>query len=46
MVLVTDRGEKGAIYSNALQIGQKIVLRRPSLPRNSAPVQVVQNGNR
>ena len=43
--LVTDMGEKVAIYSNALQSGQKIVLRGSDGLRDGAPVKVVQNGN-
>ncbi len=43
--LVTDMGEKVAIYSNALQTGQPIVLRGGDGLRDGAPVKVVQNSN-
>jgi multidrug efflux pump subunit AcrA (membrane-fusion protein) len=43
--LVTDMGEKVAIYSNALRSGQKIVLRGSDGLRDGAPVKVVQNGD-
>lgn len=43
--LVTDMGEKVAIYSNALQTGQAIVLRGSDGLRDGAPVKVVQNSN-
>lgn len=43
--LVTDMGEKVAIYSNALRTGQEIVLRGSDGLRDGAPVKVVQNSN-
>ncbi|MBD2073747.1 efflux RND transporter periplasmic adaptor subunit [Phormidium sp. FACHB-592] len=43
--LVTDMGERVAIYSNALRTGQEIVLRGSDGLRDSAPVKVVQNSN-